>query len=66
MSFLALLKIREAFRIFLHCPLNMNALQSIRMSGVGSLTRLESDTALKKSETAACAICQREPKRDRN
>jgi hypothetical protein len=48
MSFLAFLKIREPFRIFLHCPLKINALQSIRMSGVGSLTRLESDTALER------------------
>jgi hypothetical protein len=48
MSFLALLKKTEPFRIFLHCPLNMNTLQTIRMDGVGSLTRLESDTALER------------------
>lgn len=48
MPFLALLKIREAFRISLHFPLKINTLQSIRMSGVGSLTRLESDMALER------------------
>jgi len=36
MSFLALLKKAEPFRIFLHCPLKINALQSIRMDGVSS------------------------------
>ena len=48
MPFFSLLKIEDAFRIFQHFPLNMNTLQTIRMSGVGSLTRLESDAALER------------------
>jgi hypothetical protein len=44
MPFFSLLKIEDAFQIFQHFPLNMNTLQTIRMSGVGESGKTTSGT----------------------